>query len=99
RKSKTSTRASKSARVTNAAISFVARPLIARGAQWDEGPPVGDPHQAFCRIAGLTVAPCHAALHAASHARPGALCAAFAAAPSRPSEPQPVTASEIGPPR
>src|SRR5262245_39519984 len=54
RRRKTRTSASKSATIRKPIISFAARPLIA-GAQWTRGPPFGDP-QAFCRVAGLTVA-------------------------------------------
>src|SRR6516225_564459 len=125
RRSKTSSRASKNARVTNAAISFVVRPLIGSrtfrsgmvlclgvpvvDAQMDEGPRSGDPFRlalVFCGVAGLTAAPCPAALHAASHAQPGELRAAshaapgdlhaaLDAAPSLPSGPQHLT--RLGP--
>src|SRR5262245_57028667 len=46
---------------------------------------------------GLTVATRHAALHAASHARPGELCAASHAAASRPSGRQHVTPLAVAP--
>ena len=57
----------------------------------DEGPPFGDPHKLLSGVAGLTAAPCPAALHAASHAAPGELHAALDAAPSLPSGPQHLT--------
>jgi hypothetical protein len=73
----------------------------------DEGPPFGDPHKLLplpdcCGVAGFTAAPCPAALHAASrarpgelpaasHAAPGELHAALDAAPSLPSGPQHLT--------
>src|SRR5262245_38920048 len=61
------------------------------------GPPFGDP-QVFALLlrssgTGLTGATRHAALHAASAARPGELCAASHAAASRPSGPQRLTPS------
>ncbi len=95
RRRKTSTRANRSAAIRKPAISFVATPLISGVLNGRGGHPSVTP-TSFYRVAGLTVATCHAALHAASHARPGELCAAFDAAPSRPSRRQPVIASELG---
>src|SRR6266481_1168494 len=95
RRRKTSTRVNRSATIRKPAISFVDRPLISGVLNGRGGHPSVTP-TSFCRVAGLTVATCHAALHAASRARPGELCAAFDAAPSRPSRRQPVTASELG---
>src|SRR5262249_38789103 len=86
------------------------RPLVRAFQEGTTGSPSGDPFGlalVFRGVAGLTVAPCPAALHArppprpagprpASHAAPGDFRAAFAAAPSPPSGRQPVTASELG---
>src|SRR6516162_8567436 len=74
------------------------RPLVRAFHEGTMGPPSGDPFRlalVFCGVAGLTVASCPAALHVASHARPGELraashaapgelCAVLAAAPSQP---------------
>src|SRR6266480_45365 len=64
RRRKTSTRANRSAAIRKPAISFVARPLISGVLNGRGGHPSVTP-TSFCRVAGLTVATCHAALHAA----------------------------------
>src|SRR2546430_1641561 len=64
RRRKTSTRANRSATIRRPAISFVARPLISGMLNGRGGHPSVTP-TSFCRVAGLTVATCHAALHAA----------------------------------
>src|SRR6266542_1286031 len=81
RRRKTSTRANRSAAIRKPAISFVATPLISGVLNGRGGHPSVTP-TSFYRVAGLTVATCHAALHAAS--------------PARPSRRQPVIASELG---
>src|SRR5262249_46220180 len=111
RRSKTSMRASKSARVTNSAISYVVTPLTC-------GPRSKGRRGHFqvtpLALLGLlwssqtTAARCPAALHAAPHARPGDpraalhvqpgdLHAAIDAAPSRPSWRQLVTLLAVAP--
>src|SRR5262249_23198730 len=113
RKSKTSTRASKSARVTNAAISYVVRPPISSCLpQKDDGATYRvTPFRlalVFCGAARLTVALFPSGLHAAPlpppgglraapHASPGDLHGALAAAPSPPSGHQHVTPLAVAP--
>ena len=91
-------RASKSARSrTRQNRLSLGRPLIRAFHKRTTGPPFGDPFRLALVFCGLTVATRHAALHAASHARPGELCAASHAAASRPSGRQHVTPLAVAP--